>query len=181
MKSSQSRLKKKHISVDEQKYLVRENEITSHLKNRETNHIVCFNIASMPLGRIASLVANVLNNKYDINRSSHEKFRYKIVLYNCDQFILTGNKMSDKVYTKYTGYPGGQRQMKFVDIFNKNIRTAFELVIKRMLNENRSRQSTLNNISYIDGELSENLQKNQNVIQTTVNKIIAEWQSKRSA
>lgn len=180
MRFNQSQLKTKRITIKDKIFLVHENENTQHNIVKKQNINIFMDASIMSLGRIASIIANIINNKYDVDISGHNKHTYRIILFNCDKYILTGNKSATKTYYKYTGYAGGLKEIKFDTLYDKNPRTAFEQVISRMLNKNRTRQTRLNNISYFPGEAPANIKANNNPIQTTVDRIINEWLSKRS-
>ena len=59
------------------------------------------------LGRLASKVANLIRGKHKTNYTPHVACGDKVVIINADKIKLTGNKWSDKIYMKHTGYPGG--------------------------------------------------------------------------
>lgn len=170
MKSADSKLRVKKININDKMILIHENEPTKHIVKKH-HGVVFFDLSKMSIGRIASEIANVVSNKYDYDYSFHHKHTYKIVLFNCNNFILTGNKLTDREYLKYTGYPGGQRSINPIDLYNKNPRTYFEKVLGRMLNKNKSRQDILNKIQYFPGEVDAKtlLMKDDNfIIQKTV-------------
>ena len=62
------------------------------------------------LGRLASKVAKLLRGKYKPNYTPHVDCGDNVIIINADKFILTGKKMTERVYYTYTGYPGGQRE-----------------------------------------------------------------------
>ena len=61
------------------------------------------------LGRLASQVAKILRGKNKPGYTPHVDCGDNVIVINAAKVKLTGNKMTDKVYTRYTGYPGGQR------------------------------------------------------------------------
>lgn len=61
------------------------------------------------LGRLASRVAVVLRGKNKPNFTPHVDCGDNVIIINADKVRLTGKKLTDKVYTRHTGYPGGQR------------------------------------------------------------------------
>lgn len=81
------------------------------------------------LGRLASKVAKILRGKYKPNFTPHVDCGDNVVIVNADKIILTGNKMSDKVYLRYTGYPGGQRSETPASIIAK--KNGYEKLIRR--------------------------------------------------
>lgn len=81
------------------------------------------------LGRLASKVAKILRGKYKPNFTPHVDCGDNVVIVNADKIILTGNKMSDKVYLRYTGYPSGQRSETPASIIAK--KNGYEKLIRR--------------------------------------------------
>ena len=61
------------------------------------------------LGRLAAKVAKLLRGKYKPSFTPFEDCGDNVIIINAEKIVLTGNKMTDKVYTRHTGYPGGQR------------------------------------------------------------------------
>ena len=61
------------------------------------------------VGRFCSKVAKLLRGKYKRTFTPHVDCGDNVIIINAEKIKFTGNKETDKVYTRYTGYPGGQR------------------------------------------------------------------------
>lgn len=61
------------------------------------------------IGRFCSKVAKLLRGKYKPTFTPHVDCGDNVIIINAEKIKFTGNKETDKVYTRYTGYPGGQR------------------------------------------------------------------------
>jgi large subunit ribosomal protein L13 len=61
------------------------------------------------LGRLASGVAKVLRGKHKPTFTPHMNSGDHVVVINAAKIKVTGAKLSDKKYTRYSGYPGGLR------------------------------------------------------------------------
>ena len=61
------------------------------------------------LGRLASQIAKILRGKNKPSYTPHVDCGDYVIVINAEKVKLTGNKMTEKVYTRHTGYPGGQR------------------------------------------------------------------------
>ena len=61
------------------------------------------------VGRLCSKVAKLLRGKYKPNFTPHVDCGDNVIIINAAKVRFTGKKETDKVYTRYTGYPGGQR------------------------------------------------------------------------
>ena len=59
------------------------------------------------LGRLAALVATRLRGKHKPSYTPHMDCGDNVIIINAEKVALTGNKMTDKVYYRHTGYPGG--------------------------------------------------------------------------
>lgn len=59
------------------------------------------------LGRLASIISMRLRGKHKPMYTPHIDCGDNIVVINADKVKLTGNKLTDKVYYKHTGHPGG--------------------------------------------------------------------------
>ncbi len=62
------------------------------------------------VGRLAAFAATRLRGKHRPDYTPHVDCGDFVVVVNADQAVFTGNKTSDKVYYRHTGYPGGIRQ-----------------------------------------------------------------------
>ena len=59
------------------------------------------------LGRLASLIALRLRGKHKPSFTPHADCGDNVIVVNAEKVKLTGKKMTDKVYYRHTGYPGG--------------------------------------------------------------------------
>jgi len=64
--------------------------------------------ASAPLGRMATQVATLLRGKHKPMYTPHIDTGDHVVIINSDQLQLTGQKMDQKIYDRYSGYTGGR-------------------------------------------------------------------------
>ena len=70
---------------------------------------VVIDATDLALGRLASRVALVLRGKNKPGFTPNVDCGDNVIVVNAEKVILKGNKMTGRVYTRYTGYPGGQR------------------------------------------------------------------------
>lgn len=98
------------------------------------------------LGRLASKVAKLLRGKYKPNYTPHVDCGDNVVIINADKVVLTGNKWNDRVYLRYTGYPGGQREMTPAALLEKGADRLMHKVVKGMLPKNRLGAALLKNL-----------------------------------
>ena len=105
------------------------------------------------LGRLASKVAKLLRGKYKPNYTPHVDCGDNVIIINADKFILTGKKMTERVYYTYTGYPGGQREHTPASILAKpnGADKLMRCVVKGMLPKNRLGAKLLGNLYVYTG------------------------------
>lgn len=89
------------------------------------------------LGRLSSVVAKMLRGKYKVNFTPHVDCGDNVIVINASKVKLTGNKWSDKLYIRHSGYPGGQKQRTAEELMKKNPIAMVEKSVKGMLPKNR--------------------------------------------
>lgn len=85
------------------------------------------------LGRVAVKVAAILRGKHKAIFTPHVDTGDGVVVINAAKVRLTGRKTKQKVYQRYSGYPGGQRIVTFEKMFATKPTTVFKLAVRRML------------------------------------------------
>ena len=86
------------------------------------------------LGRLASVVANMLRGKHKPQYTPHIDCGDNIVIVNADKVRLTGTKHSDKIYYWHTGYPGGIKSRTAGAILEgKHPERVVEKAVQRMI------------------------------------------------
>ncbi len=98
------------------------------------------------LGRFCSKVAKLLRGKYKPGFTPHVDCGDNVIIINADKIVLTGNKWDDRVYLRYTGYPGGQRKSTPAELMKKGEDRLFRKVVKGMLPKNRLGAKILGNL-----------------------------------
>lgn len=104
------------------------------------------------LGRLASKVAKILRGKYKPSFTPHVDCGDNVIIINADKVELTGNKWTERIYLRYTGYPSGQREMTPAQLFAKGPDRLFKKVVKGMLPKNKLGDVLLNNMYVYAGE-----------------------------
>ena len=81
------------------------------------------------LGRLCAKVAKILRGKHKPTYSPNVECGDNVIIINAEKIILTGKKMTDKTYLRYTGYPGGQREatpeILIKKSYNKHIKPGY--------------------------------------------------------
>ena len=93
---------------------------------------------SKVLGRLASEVAKMIRGKHKASFTPHVDCGDNVIVINSDKIRLTGQKWTDKVYIRHTGYPGGQREETPAEVKAKKSSTILiEKAVRGMLPKNR--------------------------------------------
>jgi len=104
------------------------------------------------LGRLASQIAKILRGKNKPCYTPHADCGDYVIVINADKVKLTGKKMTDKVYVRHTGYPGGQRFATPADYLAKKPTFVIEKAVKGMLPKTRLGEHILKNLKVYAGE-----------------------------
>jgi large subunit ribosomal protein L13 len=112
---------------------------------------VIIDAESQVLGRFASLVASMLRGKHKPNFTPHVDCGDNVIVINAEKIGLTGKKMSDKIYIRHTGFPGGQRFTTAEALLRKNPIGLVEKAVKGMLPRNRLGSELFRNLHVYAG------------------------------
>ncbi len=85
------------------------------------------------LGRIASKVASILRGKHKPTFTPFIDTGDGVIIINAAQVKITGRKLKQKVYRRYSGYPGGLKEVTLETMLAKKPTTVLKLAVKRML------------------------------------------------
>jgi len=88
------------------------------------------------LGRLCSEVARRLRGKHKPEFTPHVDTGDYIVVINADKVAVTGKKMADKTYHRFTGYIGNMKHMSLADMLAKHPERVIEIGVKGMLPKN---------------------------------------------
>ena len=103
------------------------------------------------LGRLASQVAKILRGKNKPSYTPHVDCGDYVIVINADKVKLTGKKMTDKVYIRHTGFPGGQRFATPADYLAKKPTFLIEKAVKGMLPKTRLGEAIMKNLKVYAG------------------------------
>ena len=103
------------------------------------------------LGRMCTKIAKLLRGKYKPSFTPNVDCGDNVIVINADKVRLTGNKWNDRVYVRYTGFPGGQREMTPAQMLEKGADRLILKVVKGMLPKNRLGSKLLTNLRVFAG------------------------------
>ena len=107
---------------------------------------VVIDATDLALGRLAARVALVLRGKNKPGFTPNVDCGDNVIVINCEKVALKGNKMTDKVYTRYTGFPGGQRFTTPEEILANRPEELVRRAVKGMLPKTRLGDKILGNL-----------------------------------
>ena len=98
------------------------------------------------LGRLSSNIAKVIRGKNKPSFTPHVDCGDYVIVINAEKVKLTGDKMSDKTYVSYTGYPGGQRFISPRELMAKHPTRVLEKAVRGMLPKTRLGRAIFKNL-----------------------------------
>ncbi|MHC4480574.1 MAG: 50S ribosomal protein L13 [Planctomycetota bacterium] len=85
------------------------------------------------LGRLATRVAVVLMGKDRPDYTPHVDTGAYVVVTNAGKVRLTGQKIRQKIYQRYSGYPGGRKEIPVAEMLQKHPDRVVREAVRRML------------------------------------------------
>ncbi|MEN8114167.1 MAG: 50S ribosomal protein L13 [Actinomycetota bacterium] len=105
----------------------------------------------IPLGRLASEVAQILRGKHKPTFAPHMDMGDYVIVVNAEKVAVTGNKETDKVYYRHSGYPGGLRSDTLADMRATNPDRLVSNAVKGMIPKNKLGRQTLTKLKVYAG------------------------------
>ena len=121
-------------------------------KNHEamnTWHVIDAN--GKTLGRMATEIATILMGKHRPDYTPHILVGEGVIVTNADKIKLTGNKANTRVYTFYTGHPGGLREKVLGEYMESAPEEVVRLAVRRMLPKNRIARRMISRLKVYGG------------------------------
>ena len=95
---------------------------------------VLIDAEGLVLGRLAAVIATRLRGKHKPSYTPHMDCGDNVVVINAEKVVLTGNKMTDKIFHYHTGYPGGIKDRVVGKLLTgKRPQQVVEKAVERML------------------------------------------------
>jgi len=144
---------------------------TFSLKREQINKSwILIDATDAVLGRLAVISANILRGKNKTTYTPNQDCGDNLVIINSDAVALTGKKISDKVYYKHSGYPGGLKESNFNDMRKKGKSSEIiRLAIKRMIPNGPLGKKQLSNCKIFRG--AEHSHQAQNPTKLDISKL----------
>ena len=105
------------------------------------------------LGRAATRIANLLRGKHKATYTPHLDMGDFVVVVNADKIRLTGQKWTNKIYYRHSGYRGGLKETSAEAMRAKKPEELIRLAVSGMLPKNKTRKHMLKKLKvYVGGE-----------------------------
>lgn len=101
-----------------------------------------------PIGRVASEAARALLGKRSARYSPRDTHPVKVTIENASKLYLPARRMANKFYQSYTGYPGGQREVRMDELIaKKGIEFVVRKTVDGMIPRNKLRAPRMKNLT----------------------------------
>ena len=105
----------------------------------------------LPLGRLASEVAQLLRGKHKPQFTPHIDTGDHVIVINAASVAVTSNKSEQKIYYRHSGYPGGIKAESFESLLERRPEAIVERAIRGMLPKNRLGRATFRKLRVYGG------------------------------
>ena len=130
-------------------YSIKKNEIESKW------YII--DAANKPLGRVATEAAKLLRGKHKPTYTPNLDNGDHVIILNCNDMVLTGHKMDQKIYRHHSGYIGGMKETTAREMMAKSPEKMMMLAIKGMLPKNSLGRQMLKKVRIYAGSKHEDV------------------------
>jgi large subunit ribosomal protein L13 len=100
-------------------------------------HWYVIDASEQVVGRLAAQIAPILMGKHRPTYTPHVDTGDYVIVTNVDKVVFTGQKWQQKVYQRYSGYPGGQREEVAWKLRDRRPERILELAVARMMPKNK--------------------------------------------
>jgi large subunit ribosomal protein L13 len=104
--------------------------------DRERNWLIV-DAQGQTLGRLATQLADALRGKRKPTYTPHIDTGDFVIVINAEKISVTGSKLSEKMYYRHSGYPGGLKSRTLTEMLDRRPEEVLRLAVKGMLPRNR--------------------------------------------
>ena len=114
-------------------------------------HWVVVDAEGVPLGRLATLIASRIRGKHRPDFTPNIINGDFVIVVNADKVVLTGKKLDQKVYTRYSGYQGGLKKETARVAMSRHPERVIEHAVFGMLPKGRQGRAMHNRLKVYPG------------------------------
>ncbi|MDB5169297.1 MAG: rplM [Candidatus Saccharibacteria bacterium] len=107
--------------------------------------------AEAPMGRVATQVATLLTGKGKPQFTQHIDCGDFVIVINAAKIVVTGDKMTKKIYYKHSNFPGGLTETALGDKLKKDPTFPIFHAVRGMLPVNKLRDGRLQRLKIYEG------------------------------
>ena len=133
------------------------NTTYSAKKNKVESKWYIIDASGKPLGRVAAEAAKLLRGKHKPTFTPNIDVGDHVIILNCKDVVLTGNKLNQKVYRHHSGYIGGMKETSAKDMLANNPTKMMTLAITGMLPHNSLGRAQAKKLRVYAGSEHENI------------------------
>lgn len=104
------------------------------------------------LGRLATKLATILRGKDKPEFTPHSDTGDFVIVVNADKVHMTGNKLTEKMYYRHTGYPGGLKSVSAEILYETKPEEILKKAVWGMLPKNKSQKKLIKRLKVYAGE-----------------------------
>ncbi len=120
-------------------------------KNPQNNWVLV-DAENQRVGRLATQIARVLRGKHKVDFTPNQLCGDFVIVINAGKVSFTGDKLNQKVYTRYSGYQGGLKQIPAKDMLAKHPERVIKHAVWGMLPKNRLGRKIIRRLKIYDGD-----------------------------
>jgi large subunit ribosomal protein L13 len=124
----------------------------TYFPNTPQNDWLVVDAAGQTVGRLATRLASMLRGKHKPDFTPHQLGGDFVIVVNADKVVFTGNKLDDKVYTRYSGYQGGLKKTPAREMLAKHPERVLERAVWGMLPKNRLGRKMIRRLKVYAGD-----------------------------
>lgn len=117
--------------------------------SKKTRHHV--DATGMTLGRVATMIATRLQGKHKPRYCDMRDCGDFVVVTHVEKIAFTGNKMTDKMYYRHSGYKGHLKELTLQQMMARDPRRVLELAVRGMLPKNKQRAARMKRLKLFVG------------------------------
>lgn len=126
--------------------------MSTYFPKEPTPGWVVVDATGQTVGRLATQLASVLRGKHKPDFTPHQAGGDFVIVVNAEKVVFSGNKLDQKVYTRYTGYQGGLKATTAREMLDKHPERVLERAVWGMLPKNRLGRKLIRRLKVYAGE-----------------------------
>ncbi|MFY9487300.1 MAG: 50S ribosomal protein L13 [Solirubrobacterales bacterium] len=119
------------------------------------------------LGRLATQIADTLRGKNKPEYTPHIDTGDFVVVLNAEKIRVSGNKLTEKIYYRHTGYPGGLRERTLEEQLERRPEEVIRTAVKGMLPRTKMGRAQLRKLKVYAGTEHPHAAQNPRVVEIT--------------